>query len=76
MNSKNRIVYHYIIRYSFRDRKKSEIGYGTLEYDTLTKISDSSFNIKSWLEREIAAERNHEIVSISCFGLNKAEILS
>ncbi|MBR3163087.1 MAG: hypothetical protein IKF17_03190 [Clostridia bacterium] len=70
------IVYHYKIRYCFEDKKKSEIGYGSITYDTITKIGTSSFDVLEDLEREIAYERKHENVSITCYSLIKAEFMS
>ena len=70
------IIYHYMIRYTFKDRKKCEIGYGTINYDTLTKISESSFDVLDMLEKEIAYDRKHENVFITCYTLEKAEFMS
>jgi len=72
----NKIVYHYIIRYTFFDKKKNEIGHGTMSYDTVTRINDSPFDLLGNLEKEIAYNRNHECVSISCYSLVDAELLS
>ena len=68
-------IYHYTIRYSFEDRKKKEAGYGVLCYSSLKPLDNLSFDEFGRLEREIALSRNHQIVSIMCYSLNKAEII-
>ncbi len=72
----NKIVYHYIIRYTFVDKKKHEIGHGSTTYDTVTRIKDSPFDLLAFLEKEIAYSRKHEEVFISCYYLLGAELLS
>ena len=69
-------IYTYVIRYTFEDKGKHEVGYGTFEYATMTKIKDSPFDLLSDLEKDIAFERKHEKVSISCYALQDIEVLS
>lgn len=72
----NRNVYHYTVRYTFTDKKKLESGHGIIDYVSMTKIEDAAFDIISWLEKEIAFERKHEQVTITCYTMYKTEYLS
>ena len=70
-------IYVYTIRYRFSNRKFSEEGYGTIyNYRTFTPLEETTLDVFKQIEKEIAFERKHDSVEISCFDPTGIMILS
>ena len=69
-----KVLYHYIIRYNFKDRKKAETGYGVFPYSSIIQLSLTDIDSIKAIERMIAKNRSHESVSVLCFSFLRSEI--